>query len=48
MVDKVKAMPVWQPTAAQREWIEAQAEQNGGGVTQVIRDLVNKAMRGRK
>lgn len=46
--NKDKVMPVWQPTAKQREWIEAQAEQNGGGVTQVVRDLINKAMRGKK
>lgn len=48
MVDKVKAMPVWQPTKQQREWIDKQAEQTGGGVTQVIRNLVTKAMKGKK
>ena len=48
MTDKVKAMPVWQPTKKQREWIDKQAEQNGGGVTQVIRNLVNVAMKGKR
>ena len=34
MVDKVKLMPVWQPTKKQREWIEA------FGISWLVTDVV--------
>jgi len=47
MSDQVKMIPVWQPTKAQRRWVDKKVEANkkagkGGGIGQVMRDLVQQ------
>ena len=51
MTDKVKMAPVWQPTKAQRKWLDKKAAENkrfgkSGGIGQVMRDLVQNQIDG--
>ncbi|MDB4261390.1 hypothetical protein N9878_00845 [bacterium] len=53
MTEAIKKIPVWQPTKAQRKWVDNKAKANkkagmSGGIGQVMRGLVQQQIDGEK